>query len=1057
MYKIVRREQFSDNNFLWEVEAPDVAASALPGQFIMVRLHEGSERVPLTVADFDRERGTITLVVQALGKTTQEMRDRYHEGDFFTDFVGPMGLPTHIGNVGHVVLVGGGLGVAPVFPQLRAYKEAGCKVTGIIGFRSKDLVFWEERFGPYCDDLIVCTDDGSYGRPGFVTEALRDVVENEHPDLVVAIGPMPMMRACVEVTRPSATKTMVSLNSIMVDGTGMCGSCRVTVDGVVKFACVDGPDFDGHAVDFKELLVRQARFKNLEVKAAEAYGHVCNLEQQLVEEGKRNYKSAMKVDPLQTPMPEANPRIRATNFSEVNLGYGMAEAFAEAERCIQCSNPKCIAGCPVSIDIPSFIRKILVRDLDGALGVINDSNLFPSICGRVCPQESQCEAQCIVRNEKRGREAVGIGRLERFVGDNATPVRNTPPVFAGKLGRVAIVGSGPSGLAAAADLAKAGCEVVVYEALHVVGGVLQYGIPSFRLPREIIAREVQGLRDLGVEFNTNKIVGKTFTIDQLMADRDFDAVYVATGAGAPSFLGIPGENAGQVLSANEFLTRINLMGGNKFPYLDTPVSESESVVVIGAGNTAMDCLRVAKRVGVPKVTCVYRRSEAEAPARIEELRHAKEEGIEFRFLHAPVEIYLDADGAVTGMKTEVCELGEPDAQGRRRPIGTGVFEDIECDTVIYALGTNANPIIAQSTPDLALNKWGYIIADDDTQATNKPGVFAGGDIVTGGATVILAMGAGRRAAKSIGAYLASGDAIATRTWPVTSEMADAFVPPFTAEVKEPALVGAAVTANTAIESALGISDAEAKAAAASTSHRPAEEAPKPTTAQAAPTASGSTEAAAALCPRCHRPLEGDEQYICCAGDTLQWKCSSCGKVSEGFAFPYGQCPVCQGKLVRDAGAGPVDESNEKAMEAIRTAFEIELGGGAYYRKASTEASDPALKDLFQRMSEMEDEHLEILTRRYHAEVPPPSPDFETKRAAIFVGLENRPDDPANLLKLAIGFEKRAVDFFSHHVDECPEGSVERELYEELAAEEREHVDLLTDELNRFLAGKGGIL
>jgi homotetrameric NADPH-dependent glutamate synthase len=773
---IVGREQFSDNTFLWEVEAPDVAASAQPGNFVMVRLHDGSERVPLTVADFDRDRGTITMVVQSLGKTTQEMRDRYHEGESFADFVGPLGLPAHITQVGHVVLVGGGLGVAPVYPQLRAFKEAGNKVTGIIGFRSRDLVFWEDKFREYCDELIVCTDDGSYGRPGFVTSALQDVLDTEHPDLVVAIGPMPMMRACVEVTRPSATKTMVSLNSIMVDGTGMCGSCRVTVDGTVKFACVDGPDFDGHQVDFGELMVRQNRFKDLEVKAAEAYGHVCNLEKELFEEGKRGFRKATEVAPDQTPMPEADPRIRATNFQEVNLGYGMAEAFAEAERCIQCKNPKCIPGCPVSIDIPRFIRHVMVRDLEGARDVIAESNLFPSICGRVCPQENQCESHCIVKNVKRGRESVGIGRLERFVGDNAPPRKIVPPQVDRKLGAVAIIGSGPSGLAAAADLAKAGCDVTVYEALHVVGGVLQYGIPSFRLPREIISREVQGLRDLGVAFDTNKVVGKTFTIEQLMSERGFDAVYVATGAGAPSFLGIPGEQAGQVLSANEFLTRINLMGGNKFPYLDTPVSQSRSVVVIGAGNTAMDCLRVAKRVGVPLVTCVYRRSEAEAPARIEELRHAKEEGIEFRFLHAPVEIHVDDSGGVTGMKTEVMELGEPDERGRRRPVGTGVFEDVECDTVIYALGTNANPIIAQSAPDLETNKWGYIVAEPDTQATNLPGVFAGGDIVTGGATVILAMGAGRRAARAISAYLATGKSSDARTWPVTPEMLDEFVP-----------------------------------------------------------------------------------------------------------------------------------------------------------------------------------------------------------------------------------------------------------------------------------------
>jgi len=727
----------------------------------------------------------------------------------------------------------------------------------------------------------------------------------------------------------------------------------------------------------------------------------------------------------------------------------MAEAFEEAERCIQCAKPKCVAGCPVSIDIPRFIRHILVRDLDGALGVINESNLFPSICGRVCPQESQCEAQCIIKNEKRGREAVGIGRLERFVGDNANAARNAPPVVDAKLGRVAIVGSGPSGLAAAADLAKAGCDVTVYEALHVVGGVLQYGIPSFRLPRTIIDREVRGLRDLGVRFETNKVVGKTFTINQLMADRDFDAVYVATGAGAPAFLGIPGEHAGQVLSANEFLTRINLMGGNKFPYLDTPVSQSKSVIVIGAGNTAMDCLRVAKRIGVPSVTCVYRRSEAEAPARIEELRHAKEEGIEFRFLHAPVEIRLDDDGNITGMKTEVMELGEPDERGRRRPVGTGVFEDIACDTVIYALGTNANPIIAQSQPDLQLNKWGYIVADADTQATNLKGVFAGGDIVTGGATVILAMGAGRRAARAIGAYLASGPAIADRSWPVTAEMAEAFVPP-TAAPKEPLM-----DVPTQPSGLLG--EQEAAGDQPSPNATPAGEAPAAPASAPVVAAAPAEEDRGLICPRCHQPIEGDESYICCAGQSLRWKCVSCGKVSEGFAFPYGQCPSCQGQLVRDAGAGPVDASDERAMEAIRTAFEIELGGGAYYRKAASESGDPVLADLFSRMSEMENEHLETLQRRYHAEVPPPSKEFETTRAAIYAGLEHNPKDPANLLRVAIGFEQRAVDFFTHHMNECPAGSTERELYEELAAEEREHVDLLTLELERFVAGKGGIL
>lgn len=770
MYQILKREEFSDTTFLWEVSAPDVANAAEPGHFVMLRLHEGSERIPLTVADFDRDRGTITIVVQSLGKTTIEMRDRYKEGDEFTDFVGPLGLPQHVANVGHVVLVGGGLGVAPVYPQLRAFKEAGNRVTGIIGFRNSDLVFWEDKFSRYCDDLIVCTDDGSYGKAGFVTAALQEILERDKPDLVVAIGPLPMMNACVETTRPFGVKTMVSLNAIMVDGTGMCGSCRVTVGGEVKFACVEGPDFDGHQVDFKELIARQKRFKQEESTASDSYGHICNLEKQLFQEGKRGYKKLKELAQHQVPMPERDPVERARNFKEVNLGYSMREAFEEAERCIQCARPTCVSGCPVSIDIPRFIRHVLVRDLDGALEVINESNLFPSICGRVCPQETQCESQCVIN---RKMDSVAIGRLERFVGDHAHAKPAAPPVFAEQLGRVAIVGSGPAGLAAAADLVRFGVQVTVYEALHVVGGVLRYGIPSFRLPRDIIEREVKRLADMGVRFETNKVIGKTFTIAQLMNGQGYDAVFVGAGAGAPSFLGIPGEYAGQVYSANEFLTRINLMGGDKFPYLDTPITLGKSVVVIGAGNTAMDCLRVAKRLGVPTVRCVYRRTEAEAPARIEELRHAKEEGIEFLFLHAPVEIRTNEDGDVSGMRVQKMVMGEPDEKGRRKPVPTDEFVELDCDTVIYALGTNANPIIGQSSKDLALNKWGNIVADDATQATNLPGVFAGGDIVTGGATVILAMGAGRRAAKAIAVYLQKGKA----QWPIGADDIAAFVPP----------------------------------------------------------------------------------------------------------------------------------------------------------------------------------------------------------------------------------------------------------------------------------------
>ncbi len=768
MYRIVRREQFSDTTFLWDVEAPDVARSAQPGQFVMLRLGEEGERIPLTIADYDRERGTITLVIQALGKTTRDMLEHYAEGDEFTDFAGPLGLAIHADKVGHVALVGGGLGVAPVYPQLRALKAAGNRTSSIIGFRSADKVFWQERFARHSDTLTVCTDDGTLGTRGFVTEALRRLCEGpDRPDKVIAIGPLAMMRACAEVTRPFGIPTMVSLNAIMVDGTGMCGSCRVTLGGEVKFACVDGPDFDAHLVDFDELLKRQRRFGAEEARASADYAHVCNLEQELLRDERRNYKKLKELAPKATPMPERDASERSKNFLEVNLGYSMDQAMAEAERCIQCSRPTCIAGCPVAIDIPRFIRHLLVRDLAGALEVIHQNNLFPSICGRVCPQESQCEAQCIVGKKL---EPVAIGRLERFVGDNAAAAQALPIHPSRSLGKVALVGSGPAGLACAADLAKMGIEATVFEALHVVGGVLRYGIPSFRLPRPIIDREIKRLQDMGVRVITNKVVGKTFTVQELQGALGFDAVFLGVGAGMPAFLGIPGEGAGQVFSANEFLTRVNLMGGDRFPYRDTPVGMGKKVAVVGAGNTAMDCLRVARRLGA-EVHCLYRRTEAEAPARHEELRHAIEEGVQFHWLHSPTEILLDQGGDVRGVVCQQMQMGAPDASGRRKPeVIPGAFTTFDIDTLVVALGTRANPIIPQSAPELQLNKWGNVVADGETQATSMPGVFAGGDIVTGGATVILAMGAGRRAAKAIGWYLHN------RSWPPPRDQVAAFVP-----------------------------------------------------------------------------------------------------------------------------------------------------------------------------------------------------------------------------------------------------------------------------------------
>jgi homotetrameric NADPH-dependent glutamate synthase len=779
VYRIVRRQQFGPVTFLWEVEAPHVARAARPGHFLMVRVDETGERIPLTVADFDRDRGTVTVVIQAVGKTTRQMM-ALPEGARVLDFVGPLGLESPIGTPGKVVLVGGGLGVAPVYPQLRAFKDRGNTTISIIGFRSKDLVFWEDRFRKSSDELHITTDDGSYGRQGLVTAALQDVLA-AHPDVaeVVAIGPLVMMRACTAVTRPKGIKTVVSLNSIMVDGTGMCGSCRVTIDGVMRFACVDGPDFDGHKVDFDELMLRQKRFEREERAALERFereteqvkslpcassdplrsiavlraqpeqaGELAPLPEPLAPPPpgtKPVVKTIRTVRPTRVDMPEQPAAVRAHNFEEVALGFALDQALVEADRCLECKKPRCVPGCPVGIDIPGFIRAISRHDMREAYRVLKSANALPAVCGRVCPQESQCEATCVVGNKL---QPVAVGRLERFVADFAVGrgwEEASPVAPCGK--KAAIIGSGPAGLACAGDLVKHGVEVTVFEALHVAGGVLKYGIPEFRLPNHVIDIEVDNLRKLGVRFELDTVVGKLFTIPQLMSDLGYSAVFVATGAGSPRFLGIPGESLNGVFSANEFLTRVNLMRGNEQPLYDTPVGMGRRVAVVGAGNTAMDSARVALRVGAEKVYIVYRRSERESPARAEELHHAKEEGVVFHWLTNPVRVLGNDQGWVKGMECIEMELGEPDESGRRRPVPKpGTEKLFEVDTVISALGTTANPIIAQTTPGLKTNKWGYIEARDEDGATSLPGVFAGGDIVTGAATVILAMGAGRKAA-----------------------------------------------------------------------------------------------------------------------------------------------------------------------------------------------------------------------------------------------------------------------------------------------------------------------
>jgi len=462
-------------------------------------------------------------------------------------------------------------------------------------------------------------------------------------------------------------------------------------------------------------------------------------------------KERMAID--RQPMPERDPQDRTRDFNEVNLGYSEALAALEANRCLQCRDGKCTYGCPVGIDIPGFLERIAAGDLKGAAELLLSANALPGITGRVCPQEEQCEQVCIRAKGKNGRP-VAVGHLERYVADWARENLEMKTLLAPPTGvKVAVVGSGPAGLTCAGELAKKGHDVTIFEALHQPGGVLTYGIPEFRLPNKIIDAEVDRLRQMGVKIVCNVVIGRTFTIDELLGAEGFSAVFVANGAGLPIFLNIPGENLKGVYSANEYLTRSNLMRAYEFPNYDTPIIRGERVVVVGGGNVAMDAVRTAKRLGAREAILVYRRSREEMPARVEEVHHAEQEGIIFRFLCNPTRILGTPDGWVRGIECIRMELGEPDESGRRRPVPVKGSEFvIDCDLVIPAIGTRANPLLTQATPDLKLNKWGYIEVDEHG-ATSKPGVFAGGDIVRGSATVILAMGDGKKAAAAIDRYV----------------------------------------------------------------------------------------------------------------------------------------------------------------------------------------------------------------------------------------------------------------------------------------------------------------
>ena len=730
------------------IEAPLIARKGRPGQFVIVRISETGERIPLTLVDFDVEQGTITLIVQGIGKSTREI-NQLVAGEAIRDMVGPLGTPTEISKNGHAVVIGGGVGTAVSFPQAKALKEAGNRVTAIIGARTKSHVILEEEMRTIADEVLVCTDDGSYYTEGLVTDKLIQVIDS-NPDInfILAVGPLTMMQTVAEITRPLGIKTVASLNPIMVDGTGMCGGCRVMVGEQVKFTCVDGPEFDAHQVDFDMLINRNQSYLHEES---------CALDAAMEEISQAHHKESNRI-PHQS-QPARNPEERIKDFHEVNLGLTEDQVQLEAQRCLQCPQPACVAGCPVGVRIPEFIDLILEKDYVRASRVIKQDNVLAAVCSRVCPQSDQCEGACILT--RRG-VPIAIGALARFVTDYdrqhhaPTLTAITPVEQSGK--RVAVVGSGPAGLACAGDLVRMGHDVTIFEAFHEYGGVLVYGIPEFRLPKTIVREEVEALKSLGVIFRPNTVIGLSPTLDELLEDEGYDAVFIGVGAGLPYFLDIPGEELVGVYSANEFLTRVNLMKAYRFPEFDTPVidCQGKNVAVIGGGNTALDSVRVALRLGARKASIFYRRTEHEMPARIEEIAYAKEEGIEFNFLTNPVAFFGDDRGWLQTMRLKKMALGEPDASGRRRPIPISGSEfDVPVDLLVVAIGNGSNPIIQRSTQGLAFNRWGNIVVDEATMATSKSGVYAGGDIVTGGATVILAMGAGRRAAHAIDQFLHS--------------------------------------------------------------------------------------------------------------------------------------------------------------------------------------------------------------------------------------------------------------------------------------------------------------